>query len=441
MNGGTKWVFLILLVTLAGRADEATQPSQTIDLLSAPLEETFEEFTYPVEPSEGRIASPWQHSPGAGLAVSETAIGFLRTREAFHDFHLVCEYRWLERTFGPRADRARDAGLIFHLSEAHSREANLRPARFEAQISEGATGDLIAVSSVTHPSSLRARVDRNTPPRWSADAKLRVFDETDQPLARIGWSRKSIPWIDRRGFRGESDLANPVGEWNRIEIIAQGASVELRINGELVNAASHLSRKAGAIGLRANLAAFEVRRLELHPLGQFTDSWQAESRSTDMGYSVTGESLLPRRFPLSPEESASLWEIDGDYRIELVAAEPLVADPVDLTWDHRGNLLVAEMRDYPLPTAEGAAFLSRIRRLVDDDGDGRYDRSEPWAENLDHVQGLLPFRDGIIATSRTEVLYLADLDGDGRAEVREPLFRTNPIQRHYPPIHERCLFH
>ena len=38
---------------------------------------------------------------------------------------------------------------------------------------------------------------------------------------------------------------------------------------------------------------------------------------------------------------------DG-YRIELVAAEPVVLDPVAFDWDEQGNLWVTEMADYPL---------------------------------------------------------------------------------------------
>lgn len=126
--------------------------------------------------------------------------------------------------------------------------------------------------------------------------------------------------------------------------------------------------------------------------------------------------------PLSPEESLQRMQLDGPYEAECVAAEPLVLDPVECTWDARGRLFVADMRDYPLgPAGAGAPWLSRIQLLHDDDGDGRMDRATTWADHLDHVQGLLPYRDGLIATTRTQILFLRDTDGDDKADVSKPL--------------------
>src|SRR5690606_37965434 len=118
-----------------------------------------------------------------------------------------------------------------------------------------------------------------------------------------------------------------------------------------------------------------------HPLGAFADTWAVEKRSSDMGYSVSGESIPPRLLPLSPAESAALWEVDGDFEVQLVASEPLTCDPVDVVWDEQGRMFVAEMGDYPLPPGDGSN-LSRIRLLSDENGDGIMDKAVTWAENL-----------------------------------------------------------
>ncbi|MBG86395.1 MAG: hypothetical protein CMO80_05775 [Verrucomicrobiales bacterium] len=101
-----------------------------------------------------------------------------------------------------------------------------------------------------------------------------------------------------------------------------------------------------ACGKDGEFAECIIRRWELHPLGSFNEKWTPEKRATDMGYSITGENLMPRRFPLSPEESQKLWQIDSDkYKLQLAAAEPLVNDPVDVVWDAQGRMYVADMAD------------------------------------------------------------------------------------------------
>jgi len=107
-----------------------------------------------------------------------------------------------------------------------------------------------------------------------------------------------------------------------------------------------------------------------------------------------------------------------------VAAEPLVLDPVECTWDAQGRMYVADMRDYPLgPVNAGDPWLSRIQLLTDTDGDGRMDKAVTFADNVDHVQGLLPYDGGLIATTRTQILFLKDTDGDGKADVVKPLIK------------------
>ena len=69
---------------------------------------------------------------------------------------------------------------------------------------------------------------------------------------------------------------------------------------------------------------------------------------------ATGKSAHPPNDgPKSPEESLKLMQVKPGYRVELVAAEPLVRDPVAFDWGPDGKLWVAEMADYPLGVGEG----------------------------------------------------------------------------------------
>jgi putative membrane-bound dehydrogenase-like protein len=125
--------------------------------------------------------------------------------------------------------------------------------------------------------------------------------------------------------------------------------------------------------------------------------------------------------PLSPIESLAKIHLPAGYRGEVVAAEPLVLDPVAFDWDNRGRLWVVEMADYPLGMDGNGKPGGRVRVLEDSDGDSRYDKATLFAEGLNFPNGILTWRDGVIITAAPEILFLADTDGDGRADRREVL--------------------
>ena len=126
--------------------------------------------------------------------------------------------------------------------------------------------------------------------------------------------------------------------------------------------------------------------------------------------------------PKSPEASQRCFQIEPGVRIELVAAEPLVRDPVAIAFDHRGAIYVVEYADYPTgPPQADAPPLSRVVELVDTDGDGTIDRRYVFADRLRFAQSLMAFRDGLLVCAQTEILYLEDRDGDHRADVRRTL--------------------
>lgn len=126
--------------------------------------------------------------------------------------------------------------------------------------------------------------------------------------------------------------------------------------------------------------------------------------------------------PLTPDVSLRTFALDPELRIELVAAEPEIVDPVAVAFGPDGSLWVVEMRDYPHGPAEGSPPLSRIKQLYDRDGDGRFETARVFAEKLLFVTGVLPYRDGLIVTHAGQVSYFADRDGDGVAEFRETWF-------------------
>ena len=93
---------------------------------------------------------------------------------------------------------------------------------------------------------------------------------------------------------------------------------------------------------------------------------------------------VPPAPPLTPEQALDSLRVAPGFRIELVAAEPLVEDPVAITWDRRGRLWVVEMRGY-MPNVDGEGEREPVGRVVvleDLDRDGRMDTSKVFVDGL-----------------------------------------------------------
>lgn len=129
--------------------------------------------------------------------------------------------------------------------------------------------------------------------------------------------------------------------------------------------------------------------------------------------------------PLSPHESLDAIEVAPGLKVELVAAEPLIMDPVAFDWGPDGRLWVVEMRDYPngltwnqpddpLNTPGG-----RVKVLTDTDGDGTYDEAIIFLDGLSYPTGVKVWKHGVLVTAAPEIFFAADTDGDGRADQRE----------------------
>lgn len=129
--------------------------------------------------------------------------------------------------------------------------------------------------------------------------------------------------------------------------------------------------------------------------------------------------------PLSPEESAKKWHVRDGYRIELVAAEPVVLDPVAFDWDEQGRLWVIEMADYPLGMDGNGKAGGRLVRLTDSDADGRYDQREVIADGLNFPTGVLTWRDGALVTAAPDIFFISP---DGTKKVLYTGFSTGNQQ-------------
>jgi glucose/arabinose dehydrogenase/mono/diheme cytochrome c family protein len=107
---------------------------------------------------------------------------------------------------------------------------------------------------------------------------------------------------------------------------------------------------------------------------------------------------IPPAPPLAPEESRAQFKLQPGFRIELVASEPMVQNPIVMQFDPNGRLWVIEMRGF-MPTADGDGEtnpVAQVSILEDTDGDGRMDRKKVFLDGLVMPRALLLVEGGVL---------------------------------------------
>lgn len=254
--------WLLAICAAAFAADETPPPSETVHLFNGQDLSNF--YTFLRE--RGRDNDPlgvFSVQDGL-LRISGEEWGCLTTHEEFEDFRLVVEFKWGERTWGDRVDRARDSGILLHSVGEDGAYGDIWMRSIECQMIEGGTGDFIVVGDDTDAFSLTA------PVAPEMQDKSHVFQLDGMPATihggRINWFGRDPDWRDVKGFRGSRDVEKPVGEWNTYEIVADGPTVTVRLNGVLVNKAFDVKPRRGRIQIQSEAAELFVRRFDLTPL-------------------------------------------------------------------------------------------------------------------------------------------------------------------------------
>ncbi len=169
----------------------------------------------------------------------------------------------------------------------------------------------------------------------------------------------------------------------------------------------------------------------------------------------------PDSKPSTPAEQQAMFHLPPGFEIQLVAAEPEIQKPLNLTFDAAGRLWVTGSEMYPWPASTDAqgrpipdfakayddiagAFGARgkapapsdkardsVRVLGDFDESGRARKITVFADGLNIPSGVQPLPrkpgakgDTVIVYSIPNIYRLEDTDGDGRADTREVLYGT-----------------
>src|SRR5690606_26849612 len=129
---------------------------------------------------------------------------------------------------------------------------------------------------------------------------------------------------------------------------------------------------------------------------------------------------VPPAPALSAEEALRTFKLPPGFRIEIVASDPLVFDPVAMTFGADGRIWVVEMRGY-MPNVDGIgedAPVGTIAALEDTDGDGRMDKRTEFAGGFVLPRAVAPIADGVLVAEPPHLWLLKDNDGDGKADER-----------------------
>ena len=123
------------------------------------------------------------------------------------------------------------------------------------------------------------------------------------------------------------------------------------------------------------------------------------------------------------------FEIHPAFKMELVASEPLIFDPVDMKFDAMGRAFVLEMPGYPF-----SKDASRIIFLIDENKDGQYDKRTVFAEGLGVASSFMPYKGGFLVAAPPDLIWLKDTNGDNKADEQKAImsgFEVGNLQHNY----------
>jgi putative membrane-bound dehydrogenase-like protein len=171
-------------------------------------------------------------------------------------------------------------------------------------------------------------------------------------------------------------------------------------------------------------------------------AWAGQRRNVDelCRPDELGDALrYPEGGPTHPAKAAAKIELHPEFKLSLVASEPLINKVMNIDWDEKGRLWVCETPEYPngrrtlnaAPWKDSGSLRAarterepedRISILTDTDGDGIMDKKQVFADKLELVTSFVLYRNGVIAATSPDIWFLEDTDGDGVADKRTKLY-------------------
>lgn len=137
----------------------------------------------------------------------------------------------------------------------------------------------------------------------------------------------------------------------------------------------------------------------------------------------------------SPQDEKKGFKLPKGFEAQLVASDPDILKPMQMAFDLKGRLFIAMSQEYPYP-AVGRKGKDRLMVLSEFDAEGKAQKVQTFADDLNIPIGVLPLPDGktVLVSSIDPgpdgskgpdgcwIWELIDKDGDGKADERRKLF-------------------
>src|SRR2546425_11518818 len=140
-----------------------------------------------------------------------------------------------------------------------------------------------------------------------------------------------------------------------------------------------------SFGIAQGLTLARERRVLVHLISVFLPLLRM------MAANPFAENVRPTE-ALTPELEQKSFHLPPGFEVQLVAAEPDIAKPMNLAFDATGRLWVTTSREYPFPASPDKPARDRIMIFEDFGSDGRARKVTTFAEGLNIPIGLYPFR-------------------------------------------------
>ena len=213
----------------------------------------------------GRVFS----AEGDVLKISGTDLGCVTTRDAYRDYRLTLEFRYVDNDVQLNKTAARDSGILFHSTGPDgSYGPGIWMSSFEYNVIQGATGDMLVVGNKNLcPGVYRCK--GNVDPKTKGTS-AQHWDPNGPEVEMVDRGRIRRPDVDLewKNLKTQplSPNENPIGEWNKAEVVCRGDRAEFFFNGMKVGEYRDLNPAAGRIQLQSEGFGVEFRDIVLSPL-------------------------------------------------------------------------------------------------------------------------------------------------------------------------------
>jgi hypothetical protein len=262
---------LLVLCLAVHAADDAAAPDKSITLFNG---KDLTGWTT-------HLRATGDKDPESAFSVKDGVIhiqggdhrGYMATKQAYKDYHFTCEYKWGTKTDGGKY--VRNSGVLVHCTgkdgSAGEKKDGARGAwvtSLEVQLAQGCEGDFIVIRGrdendkpIDATMSSRVRIAEDKKTRWDPAGQLIKYTNK-----QFWWSKHQPGFEELIDTRGKDDVASKLGEWTKVEVIAKGTTVTVRINGETVNEAMDVFPASGRIALQNEGHEVFFRKVTIAPV-------------------------------------------------------------------------------------------------------------------------------------------------------------------------------